>query len=148
MMNNALMGLFNTWVSMVDFPAVILLVMTVMGAYVMYRTQKNQSNNFDFADMLRDDSGKPSAFRLAIFPCLGVSSWVIMYIVVQTKTIDLWLIVLYMLIWSGAKIADKLVDAYVASKGGVPVPTPVGAQSMGTITGAAGLVLPTRAVTK
>lgn len=113
--------LYAKWLLMVDFPAVILLVMTLLGAYVLYQTQKSKSNNFDFADMLRDDAGKPSAFRLAIFVCLAISSWAIMYIVVQTKGIDLWLIVFYMLIWSGAKIADKIVDAYAASKGaGVP----------------------------
>jgi amino acid permease len=109
--------LYAKWLLMVDFPAVILLVMTLLGVYVLYQTQKSKSNNFDFADMLRDDAGKPSAFRLAIFVCLAISSWVIMYIVVQTKGIDLWLIVFYMLIWSGAKIAEKIVDAYAASKG-------------------------------
>jgi hypothetical protein len=114
--------LYAKWLSMVDFPAVILLVMTLLGVYVLYQTQKSKSNNFDFADMLRDDAGKPSAFRLAIFVCLAISSWVIMYIVVQTKAIDLWLIVFYMLIWSGAKIAEKIVDAYAgSSRGAAPL---------------------------
>lgn len=118
--------LYTKWLSMVDFPAVILLVMTLLGVYVLYQTQKNPANNFDFADMLRDDAGKPSAFRLGIFVCLAISSWVIMYLVVQNKTIDLWLIVFYMLIWSGAKIAEKMVDAYIATKGGnVPPPTEI-----------------------
>lgn len=115
--------LYTKWLSMVDFPAVILLVMTLLGVYVLYQTQKSRSNNFDFADMLRDDAGKPSAFRLGIFVCLAISSWVIMYLVVQNKTIDLWLIVFYMLIWSGAKIAEKIVDAYIATKGSTPPPT-------------------------
>jgi len=154
--------LYTKWLSMVDFPAVILLVMTLMGAYVLYKTQKNPNNNFDFADMLRDDAGKPSALRLAIFVCLAISSWAIMYLIVQNRNIDLWLIVCYMMIWSGAKIADKMVDAYAATKGAVPsaapasVPTPAPAPVAptgpaaveppsappATFTGAAGLVLP------
>lgn len=116
--------LYAKWLSMVDFPAVILLIITLLGAYVLYQTQKNPGNNFDFADMLRDDAGKPSAFRLGIFVCLAISSWAIMYIIMQTKAIDIWLIVFYMLIWSGAKIAEKIVDAYVASKSVVPAPVP------------------------
>jgi len=158
---NAAMEVFNKWLTMVDFPAVILLVMAIMGAWVVHQTQKNPNNNFDFADMLRDEMGKPSALRLALFPCLAVSSWVVMYTVVQTKTIDLWLIVFYMLVWSGAKIADKMVDAYIMTKGGgsalaamqqqiaqqsaaqQPVVSPVTtAPVMGTIVGAGGLVLP------
>jgi amino acid transporter len=116
--------LYTKWLSMVDFPAVILLMMALLGVYVLYQTQKSKSNNFDFADMLRDDAGKPSAFRLAIFVCLAISSWAIMYIIMQTKGIDIWLIVFYMLIWSGAKIAEKIVDAYAGSKGGVPTAPP------------------------
>jgi hypothetical protein len=156
-MNEAML-IFNKWLSMVDFPATVLLVMVIMGAYVMYKTQKNPHNDFDFADMLRDENGKPSAIRLAIFPCLAISSWVIMYLVVQNKAIDLWLIVFYMCVWSGAKIAEKMVDAYAATKGAaMPVSNPLQAVEAAktvvssepppaamptTFTGAAGLVLP------
>lgn len=153
---NAAMEIFNKWLSMVDFPATMLLIMVLMGAYVMYKTQKDPHNDFDFADMLRDENGKPSAIRLAILPCLAISSWVIMYLVVQNKSIDLWLLVFYMCVWSGAKIAEKMVDAYVATRGVAMSPltpqqppavqVPVSAPTAPTtITGAAGLVLPVRA---
>lgn len=62
--------------------------------------------------MLRDDDGKPSAFRLAIFVCLAVSTWVIMYIVLKTNTIDTWIYVTYIAIWSGAKVAETALIAY------------------------------------
>jgi hypothetical protein len=118
--------LYVKWLGMIDFPAIILLMITLMGGFVMYKTQASKSNNFDFADMLRDDGGKPSAFRLGIFICLAISSWAVMYLVIQNKAIDVWVIVLYMLIWSGAKIADKIVDAYLSSKSdkGPPPPSP------------------------
>ena len=117
----ALTELFNKWLSMVDFPATVLLVMLLLGVYIMHKTQQNPDNNFDFADMLRDDGGKPSAFRLAVFACLAISSWVIMSIVVTTHAIDLWVFGFYLIVWSGAKIADKLIDAYMVTKGGVSV---------------------------
>lgn len=101
------------WMSMVDFPALILLIILALGGWVLWKTQKNPDNDFDFSDMLRDEFNKPSAFRLAIFVCLGVSTWAIMYMLVNNKgKIDAWIFIAYMAIWSGAKVADKLVDAY------------------------------------
>lgn len=162
----ALTELFNKWLTMVDFPATVLLVMLLLGVYVLYKTQQDPHNDFDFADMLRDENGKPSAFRLGIFASLAISSWVIMSIVVTTHSIDLWVFGFYLIIWSSAKIADKLADAYMVTKGGVSVqqiqqlpqppilpttvppiapPAPVTQPTTGTITGAAGLVLPTKA---
>jgi len=108
--------LYQKWLSMVDFPALILLIITLLGVYVIYKTQQDPHNQFDFADMLRDDTNKPSALRLAIFVCLAISSWAVMYIIVSTQTIDSWLLIAYMAVWSGAKVAEKLVEAYSASK--------------------------------
>jgi hypothetical protein len=62
--------------------------------------------------MLRDDSGKPSAFRLAIFVSLAVSTWIIMYIVLNTNALDTWMFVTYLGIWSGAKVAETALVAY------------------------------------
>ena len=109
--------LYDHWIKMIDFPAIILLLIVLMGAYVLYKTQSSENNNFDFSDMLRDDKNKPSALRLGIFVCLAISSWAIMYLIVSTQSIDTWVLVAYMAIWSGAKVAEKLVDAYAISKG-------------------------------
>jgi hypothetical protein len=62
--------------------------------------------------MLRDDAGKPSAFRLAIFVSLAVSTWVIMYIVLKSNTLDPWIFLSYLGIWSGAKVAETAINAY------------------------------------
>jgi hypothetical protein len=109
-----------TWLSQnIDMPAIALLIIFVLGIYVLNRTQKS-NNAFDFADMLRDEGGKPSAFRLAIFVCLAISSWAIMYMLVKTNgSIDTWIYVAYISVWSGAKVAEKALDAY----GGRQVPT-------------------------
>lgn len=69
--------------------------------------------------MLRDDDGKPSAFRLAVFVCLAVQTWVIMYIVLKSNALDTWMFVTYVAIWSGAKVAETALNAY-AGKGRSP----------------------------
>jgi hypothetical protein len=100
-----------------DFPALILLLIFLLGLYVLWKTQKAK-NGFDFSDMLRDDSGKPSSSRLAVFVCLGVSTWAIMYMLVTNKgIIDTWIFVAYIAIWSGAKVAEKGIEAYLEKRG-------------------------------
>lgn len=95
----------------------MLIAIMVMGAYVMWMVQTNKDNNFDFSEMLRGETGKPSAFRLAIFVSLAVQTWVIMYIVLKGGTIDPWIYTIYLAVWSGAKVAESAIDAYAASKG-------------------------------
>lgn len=89
----------------------------IMGAWVTWRVQSNKANNFDFQEMLRGDTGKPSAFRLAIFVSLAVQTWVLMYIVLKGGTLDPWIYTIYLAVWSGAKVAESAIDAYAASKG-------------------------------
>lgn len=96
----------------------ILIVILLLGGWVLWKVQKDKSNQFNFEDMLRDDSGKPSAFRLAIFVSLAVSTWVIMHIVLATNNLDTWMFMAYLGIWSGAKVAETAITAYAASKGG------------------------------
>jgi hypothetical protein len=44
-----------------------MIVILFLGGWVLYKVQKDPDNNFNFEDMLRDETGHPSAFRLAIF---------------------------------------------------------------------------------
>lgn len=99
-----------------DIATGILLLILLLGGWILWKVQSNTDNDFRFEEMLRDDDGKPSAFRLAIFVCLAVSTWVIMYIVLKTNTIDTWMFVTYVGIWSGAKVAETALNAY-AGKG-------------------------------
>lgn len=95
-----------------DIATTILLLLLFLGAWILWRVQKNTTNNFNFEEMLRDESGKPSAFRLAIFVSLAVSTWVMMYITLKTHTLDTWMFVTYLSIWSGAKVAETAIVAY------------------------------------
>lgn len=109
------METLQTWIaSNFDFPALVLVIILVLGGWILWKTQRDPGNKFDFTDMLRDEGGKPSAYRLAIFVCLAVSTWVIMYATIATKgAIDTWIFVWYIAIWSGAKVAEKGIEAYV-----------------------------------
>lgn len=118
-------GFLAWWVNMIDFPALVLLILLLVFAWVLNKTQKNPDNEFDFADMLKDDQGKPSASRMAVFVCLALSSWAIMYLVINNKSrIDLTTIfIAYMVIWSGQKVAEKFLDVW-GRRGGVEPPAP------------------------
>ena len=100
------------WLATWDIATVIMIVILMLGGWVLFRVQHDKSNNFNFEDMLRDDNGKPSSFRLAIFVSLAVSTWIIMYIVLKTNTLDTWMYISYLAIWSGAKIAEKAIEVY------------------------------------
>jgi hypothetical protein len=116
-----------------DFPAFILLLIFLLGLYVLWKTQK-ADNGFDFSEMLRDDSGKPSSSRLAVFVCLAVSTWAIMYMLITNKgVIDTWIFIAYVAIWSGAKVAERFIDGYLANRG-IPNNVPPGTTKVAATT--------------
>ena len=90
------------WIQKLDIATDVMIGVLLLGAWILWKVQKDPDNDFNFEDMLRDDFGKPSAFRLAIFISLAVSTWVIMYIVLKTNSVDSWFFVSYLAIWSGA----------------------------------------------
>ncbi len=100
------------WLLSLDIATVMMIVVMFLGAWILWTVQQDKHNDFDFQDMLRDENGKPSAFRLAVFISLAVSTWVIMRIVLKTNAIDSWIFVTYLGIWSGAKVAETALNAY------------------------------------
>lgn len=105
-----------------DMPATAFMALLFMGIWVMYRTQANPGNNFDFSDMLRDDNGKPSASRLGFFVCMATATWDLMYMTVHspTHTVDIQFYVVYTLVFSGVKIAERVVDLAIQKFVGRP----------------------------
>lgn len=97
-----------------DLPALLLVAVMGMLFYALYRIQVDPHNNFDFADMFRDENGKPSAARLMILVCGGVSSWGIMYMLMHddSSKIDPVLFGIYVAIWSGSALASKALDIW------------------------------------
>lgn len=103
-----------------DIPATVLIALLVAGAFVIFKAQ--QKDNFDFAQMLTDDSGKPSAMRLAVFVCLAASTWALIKVVMTSndpkESFNFYMA--YIAVWSGAKIVEKLLDVLLAKFGGKP----------------------------
>jgi hypothetical protein len=97
-----------------DIPALFLIVCLAAG-YGLVR------NKFDWQSAGNDESGKASYLRLAIPVCLVVSSWWLIYVTMQVmKTSVNWIDALqalfpfylaYVVVFSGAKVAEKLADA-------------------------------------
>ena len=104
-----LVNYFQIFVGILDFPALVLLLILAGGAWVCFRIQRNQNNNFDFADMLRDVNGKPSAGRWMTFVCGAVSSWYVVYATIH-NTISEFSFLGYLTVWSGAKIAERMLE--------------------------------------
>jgi hypothetical protein len=102
-----------------DFPAVVLMFMVLAFVYVLIKVQRRE--DFDLADMLRDETGRASSVRMGAFVCLAISSWAIMYMLVKYQgVIDTWIFLGYMGIWSGAKAVEKAIDAWASTKGNWP----------------------------
>ena len=97
---------------MIDVPAAVLAVVLLGGVWICYKAQ--QREDFDFADMLRDDAGKPSALRLGVIVAIAMSSWALAYDTINGNELDIQVFVAYLVIWSGAKIAEKLIDIVAA----------------------------------
>jgi hypothetical protein len=107
------MNEFFTWLwKILDLPALMLVAVMVLMFYVLYRIQQNPNNNFDFADMFRDETGKPSAARVMVLICGGVSSWLLMYMVIHddNSRLDPLFYGLYLGAWSGTALASKWMD--------------------------------------
>lgn len=103
------MDLLNAVLSYIDIPAVVLLIL--LGAFWSIVKASQARPDFDFSNMLKDDAGKESAMRLGIFVSLAISSWVVIYDTIHNKAGDSNTLLIYMAVWSGAKVAEKLVDA-------------------------------------
>jgi hypothetical protein len=117
-----------TWLKdNIDFPALVFVALLILGVWVLKKAQDDPHNGFDVKQMLLDDNGKPSSFRLGTLVSMAASTWALMYHVLSTQgKLDIWVFLGYTLIWSGSTVASKLVDAYAASKGvSYPPSTPV-----------------------
>lgn len=95
-----------------DVPAMVLLLLLLAGWKVINLAQ--QRPDFDFSNMLKDDAGKESALRMGIFISLAISSWFVVYDTIHNKQGDSQVLLVYLCVWSGAKVADKLADAVLA----------------------------------
>jgi hypothetical protein len=85
----------------VGMAEVVLVALLLASAWVVWQAQKR--DDFDFAKMLKDETGKESALNMAILGSFAVSTWVIMHDTLANNLSDSqwWG---YLITWSGARI--------------------------------------------
>jgi len=125
-----------------DMPAVVLLAMLLASGYAMWAAQ--QRPDFDWGEGFRGDGGKVSFVRVGVLVSIGVSSWVLIYITMITiKAADTatWqaldslykYYLTFLLVWSGTKIAERIVEV-AAAKMGVTLPAAPAQTPTSTVT--------------
>lgn len=93
-------------------PNVLLTSLLLLGAWVLNKAQKNPS--FEISHMLVDERGKPSSSRLAVFVAIGMSSYLLAYVVTNNKISDEYLFYFYLaflLTWASSKGLEKFAVA-------------------------------------
>lgn len=103
---------FDAVTSYIDIPAVVLGVMLTAAWGMVHSAQKRP--DFDFGNMLKDENGKESSTRLAVLVAMCFSSWSLMYDTIHNKEVDRYALLIYLVVWSGTKVAEKLSDAIIA----------------------------------
>lgn len=100
-----------------DGPFTVALILLAGLAVMLWRAQR--SGRLDLARMFTDDAGKESGLRFAILGSWVMSSWYLMASVVKGNS-DAMLLGTYLLFWSGAPIAAKLIERWDGSFGRKP----------------------------
>jgi ascorbate-specific PTS system EIIC-type component UlaA len=95
-----------------NLPSVLLTLAVTLGAWILVRTQGRE--DVDLVRLFRDEAGKESVTRLGVIVSLFVTSLVLIYSVVQGREFALYMFIIYNAVWSGTRVAEKLVDAYAA----------------------------------
>ena len=100
-----------------------LLLTVLLLSFVWIGSQASKKVGFDLSEMLKGTDGKPSSLRLGILVSIAVSSWVLVYSFLNktNSSPDLvYLFGIYLAVWSGAKVAEKIVDGWVSVRSGKP----------------------------
>lgn len=122
-MEEALTNILSYIFHEISIATFVLFVALVIGIWVAHLMQKR--SDFDFADMLRDDiTLKPSGYRLATFVCLAFTSWLLVYTTIDAKYSESFVLSMaqtYLLVWSGVKVVEKLIDAWSGKRPGMPI---------------------------
>lgn len=107
-----------------DVPTALLLVMFMLLFWIVWRAERQGLN---WADGFRDDSLKTSFLRLAVLVALMISAWQVMSLTLRVQpSLDLVerLSEFFIVVWSGTKIVEKIVDVLAVKFGVKPPPSP------------------------
>jgi hypothetical protein len=96
------------------FGATVLVMMSTGLAVVFYIAQKRP--DVDVAQFLRDENGKLSASRLAVFVALLFSSWALVVDTLMNRQVDATVYLIYLGTWSTSKTLEAVVSFLVQNK--------------------------------
>lgn len=92
-----------------DLPAIVLVAALLIYAWSIYKTQTR--GDFDFAEMYKDDQGKPSTGRVIGVGAWVISSWVLMQDIMDgIPTPEIYWA--YVIAWSAAKPLEKAAEKW------------------------------------
>ena len=93
-----------------DVPLLVLIVLLAATGVILWLAQKR--DDFDLANVLKDESGKESALRVCTLGAFAFSSWSVMKDTLRTEGIDPQIMLIYCLTWSGALVFVKFADKW------------------------------------
>lgn len=112
----ALHALIASIMGYVSAPGLALIVLFVGAGLVMFEAQKRP--DFDTGNFLKNEAGKESVANLGALIAIVLSGWCLIYLVTKVTDFDadtfVTIYTLHLAVWSGTKVAEKLVDAVVA----------------------------------
>ena len=124
-MDTAYLSALGSWLATnFNFPAIVFSVLLCLAMLMMWKAQKNPNNDFNILDMLRDESGKPSAMRFGLFVAIATSTWVMMSMTISGK-LDYAMFIGYIAIFVGGTVGNRAIEAWGQAKvdGAPPAPT-------------------------
>ena len=86
--------------ALLDVPALLLGLLVLGGLWMALRAQRG--GKLDFANMLRDESGKESATRFGVLVAVIGSNWVVMKAALQQNPALPELMWAYLIAWSAS----------------------------------------------
>jgi hypothetical protein len=95
---------------MIDPFAAVAALCALLWLWGAYRTERDQSNDFSFLRMLKDDNGKESILRLITPFAWVITTVVLLYVVRHDDPEDLQFFLWYLAFWSGAPVAGKALE--------------------------------------
>jgi hypothetical protein len=85
----------------------------VLAFWILQKAQQRKS--FEIGDMLLDESGKPSSARFAVMISLGLTSYLLSYVVINKRVDDdtlFYMFLAYTITWASSKSLEKAIDAW------------------------------------
>jgi hypothetical protein len=94
-------------------PNLLLVSLMVLAFWILQKAQQRKS--FEIGDMLLDESGKPSSARFAVMISLGLTSYLLSYVVINKRVDDdtiFYMFLAYTITWASSKSLEKAIDAW------------------------------------